>query len=99
MTYYFLTEKRNFVTLLMTIPCAAKTLAEVVDTLVVETRCAIHWFEINKLAVNPAKFQVMFLGTSENITHFNLGNIILKTSDSVKLKGFRLTISYGLRAM
>jgi len=34
---------------------AAKTLAEVVDTLVVETRCVIHWFEINSLAVKSSK--------------------------------------------
>jgi len=32
----------------------------------------------------------MFLGTSEEITHINLGNIILETSDSVKLLGIQI---------
>ena len=36
---------------------------------------------------NPGKFQVMFLGRFEPISIFNVGNIIVKVKNQVKLLG------------
>lgn len=45
----------------------------------------LYWFKINHMAVNPAKFQIMFLGTNERIHDFYINNIIISASTSVKL--------------
>ena len=65
----------------------AKTLDEVLHTLETEIRDVIYWFEINGLAANPAKFQVMFLGTNQFIPEFNIGDISIEVKDTVKLLG------------
>ena len=52
----------------------AKTLAEVVDILGLESLDIIRWFEINGLLTNPSNFQVMFLGNNINIPRFSLVN-------------------------
>ena len=65
----------------------AKTLVEVSAALDSETREIIHWFDINGLAANPSKFQVMFLGLKQALSKFNIGNISIKIKDTVKLLG------------
>ena len=70
-----------------TLYSGAKTLEEVVGTLTTDTLNIICWFEINGLAANPGKFQVMFLGSNIDISQFNLGRFTIKVSETVKLLG------------
>ena len=68
----------------------ATTLAEVVGTLTTDTLDVIRWFDINGLAANPGKFQIMFLGPYGNIPDFNLGSSTIKISETVKLLGIHI---------
>jgi len=43
-----------------------------------DIKCVLHWFEINQMAANPAKFQVMFLGAKEPVVDFTVDNILFK---------------------
>ena len=48
----------------------------------------LSWFKINSMAANPAKFQVMFLGTKDNIVpDFDIDGTKISPTDSVKLLG------------
>jgi len=69
-----------------TLYAIAKTFDLVVDTLKRDTLdiVILYWFEVNGLA-DPAKFQIMFLGTNTSTFNFNIGNFSLKIQDNVKL--------------
>ena len=66
---------------------SAKTLDRVIGILGADTLDVIKWFNINGLVANPGKFQVMFLGTNISVDNFQFGDIIVDTSNSVKLLG------------
>ena len=60
----------------------------VIKILIRETTRIIEWYKINSMAANPAKFQVMFLGIKEsNTIEFKVEDIVLKSTNSVKLLG------------
>ena len=42
------------------------------------------------MVANPAKFQVMFMGTKELINNFNINNISIPVTDTVKLLGITI---------
>ena len=64
------------------------SLLVVIKILIRETTRIIEWYKINSMAANPAKFQVMFLGRKEfNTIEFKVEDIVLKSTNSVKLLG------------
>ena len=67
---------------------SGKCLEDVLYILHKETECMLHWFKINSMIANPAKFQVMFLG-KRNLGQidFQIGDITLKSELRVKLLG------------
>ena len=73
-----------------TLYTCAKSVDNVLSTLKDEVEDIIYWFEINSLAANPAKFQVMLLGAKEHISHFRIGNISVEIKDYVKLLGIHI---------
>ena len=51
----------------------------------------LHWFEINSMAANPHKFQIMLLGIPDNsIINFSIENITIKASNRIKLLGIEI---------
>ena len=72
-----------------------KTITVVRSALEREIQNVLWWFETNSMVANPAKFQIMFLGTKEIIPEFNIGSISVPISDHVKLLG--ITIDNKLR--
>jgi hypothetical protein len=67
-----------------------KTVNQVKSILKTDIKCVLHWFEINQMAANPAKFQVMFLGAKEPVTDFVVDNILFNVTNSVKLLGITI---------
>jgi len=67
-----------------------KSVTEVKSTLDREVSSLLYWFDINSMAANPAKFQVMFLGTKEPISDFCIKDIYIPVSDCVKLLGITI---------
>ena len=53
-------------------------------------RCPTHWFNIKQMAANPAKFQVMFLGTKITVNNFLINDVWIPVTDSVKLLGITI---------
>ena len=70
-----------------TLYASAETLDEVLSILHTEINDILRWFDTNGLAANPAKFQVMFLGTSDPLAKFDIGDISIEIKDTVKLLG------------
>ena len=67
-----------------------KTVNQVKSILKTDIKCVLHWFEINQMAANPAKFQVMFLGAKEPVIYFVVDNILFNVTNSVKLLGITI---------
>ncbi len=51
---------------------------------------SLNWFKSNFMVANPAKFQVIFLGTGINITGLNINGKFVEATDTVKLLGVTL---------
>ena len=65
-----------------------KALSVVVEILQRNTAETLEWFNFNSMIVNPAKFQVMFLGIKDSTNlEFRIENNILKPTNFVKLLG------------
>ena len=47
----------------------------------------IQWFTVNEMAVNPRKFQVLFVGCGDNPVQLDINGITILSSVSVKLLG------------
>jgi len=43
----------------------------------------LHWFKVNKMAANPGKFQIMFLGSREPVPDFVTDGEIVTVSNFV----------------
>ena len=52
-----------------------------------DVKDVLYWFKVNQMIANPAKFQVMFLGTKDNNIEFLLENISIVSCEFVKLLG------------
>jgi len=78
-----------------TLYAAGKTVQGVKSLLEIDITNVLKWFEINSMAANPAKFQIMFLGTNDPVPNFLINNISIPVNDSVKLLG--ITIDHKLK--
>lgn len=63
---------------------SVSTVRKILDN---EISNVLNWFDINSMAANPAKFQIMFLGTKEYIPDFYIQGVKTSSSDCVKLLG------------
>ena len=59
-----------------------------------DVKNVLYWFKVNQMVANPAKFQVMFLGTKDTNIEFLLENISIVSCEFVKLLG--ICIDKGL---
>ena len=70
---------------------AGKEQVEVISVLKKEIANVLYWFKGNSMAANPDKFQLMFLGRgTENITNISIGNVIIQSTQCVKLLGISI---------
>ena len=79
-----------------TLSYSDKDVQNLVEVLEKDSNSLIHWFHLNKMQVNPDKFQAMAIGTktfSESIS-FNFGNVEIRPENEVKLLG--VDIDYRL---
>ena len=72
-----------------TISAAADTLQKLKDKLCSGANIAIDWMEVNKMIVNPSKFQGIVLSKSKKTikTTFNIKDRQIESEDYVKLLG------------
>lgn len=80
-----------------TIYTCGNNLEEVVCALKTDTIQVNHWFQINSMVANPAKFQLMYLGNdSKQASDLDIDGIILTPLNAVKLLGVTLdnTLSF-----
>ena len=73
-----------------TIYTHALEINEVVLNLKHDLRKVLSWFSANQLVANPAKFQMLILGSSANSIIVKVGNTTITSSDSVKLLGITI---------
>ena len=59
----------------------------VLQKLLEDVPVVIHWFRKNEMAVNPKKFQVMFLGCDKQGLQIPIDNTTIISSNSVRLLG------------
>ena len=71
----------------------ASSLDEVVEALIHDLDIILAWFRHNSLVANPEKFQVFFPGTKNASIEMDVGNILLKSSENVKLLGVSIDSS------
>jgi hypothetical protein len=64
-----------------------KNQQKVISSLTRDTNRAIEWFRINGMVVNPAKFQLMFLGNGPQIVNLVVDGKTIISTDRVKLLG------------
>ena len=76
--------------------CASST-EEVLCRLKYDLTNVLSWFSLNHLAANHAKFQMMFLGTTDENIKISVDNFILENKSSVKLLGVTLDKSLSLK--
>lgn len=63
------------------------SLKPVLANLEIDLRNCLKWYELNQLAVNPKKFQLIILGVKNPNVTLNIGKQTIKCSDYVKLLG------------
>ena len=73
-----------------TIFSCGNTVENVMSNLQDDLVKVLSWFSSNHLVANPEKFQMMFLGCKNDGLTMKVGNITIKSSDSVKLLGVTL---------
>jgi len=66
---------------------SAKLLCHLISILKQDIDDILFWFKINQMVANPAKFQVMFMGTKEPVENFLINDTLIPVTDSVKLLG------------
>ena len=68
-----------------TLYASAKLLCHLITTLKHDIDGILFWFKINQMVANPAKIQVMFMGSKEPVENFLINQILIPVTDSVKL--------------
>ena len=81
-----------------TLYTSGKSADNVTSVLQCEIENVLNWFELNSMVANPAKFQIMFLGTKESISNFNIQNISVPVSDHVKLLGIKIDSNLNFKS-
>ena len=76
--------------------CASST-EEVLCRLKYDLTNVLSWFSFNHLAANHAKFQMMFLGTTDGNIKISINNFTLENKSSVKLLGVTLDKSLSFK--
>ena len=65
------------------------TLEKVINRLNLDIERVNNWFSNSSMVSNPAKFQLMFLGTNENRSIF-INNMEIKPQNKVELLGLKI---------
>ena len=80
-----------------TLSAFATTVSELIKILESESEVVMDWFKINKMVVNPDKFQAIILGKRKRY-HISVDNQQIKVVSSVKLLGLQLddTLNFNL---
>ena len=66
---------------------SSKLLCHLISILKQDIVDILFWFKINQMVANPAKFQVMFMGTKEAAENFVIKDILIPVTDLVKPLG------------
>ena len=83
-----------------TITAAERTIENLLSTFETESQAAIEWFKLNKMVVNPEKFQTIIVKKNAKMKDsypLNINDLKINSETSVKLLGIetdnRLSIS------
>ena len=83
-----------------TITAAERTIENLLSTFETESQAAIEWFKLNKMVVNPEKFQTIVVKKNAKMKDsypLNINDLKINSETSVKLLGIetdnRLSIS------
>ena len=68
-----------------------KSLTDIKENLVSDTKSILNWFRLNSLKANPGKFQFMILGDKSHHKHeLKINSIKVEASDDVLLLGITI---------
>ena len=76
-----------------TLAARANTISDLINKLESDSNIAIEWFKMNKMIVNPDKFQAMVLNKKRfdlTNTNFQVDNQVIKLVSSVELLGIQI---------
>ena len=74
-----------------TLYSCGKSLADIKENLVSDTKSILNWFRLNSLKANPGKFQFMILGDKSHHKHeLKINSIKVEASDDVLLLGITI---------
>ena len=71
----------------------ANTISELINKLQPDSNIAIEWFKMNKMIVNPDKFQAIVLNKKRSDltnTNFQVDNQVIKLVSSIELLGIQI---------
>ena len=71
----------------------ANTVSDLINKLELDSNIAIEWFKMNKMIVNPDKFQAIVLNKKRSDltnTNFQVDNQVIKSVSSVELLGIQI---------
>ena len=94
MTFFFIESSsiHNF-TDHNTLPVWTNIISDLINKLESHSNIAIEWFKMNKMIVNPDKFQAIVLNKKRSNltnTNFQVDNQVIKLVSSVELLGFQI---------
>ena len=69
------------------------SLEKVITTLELGVEECLRWFQVNQMAINADKFQLMFLGAGETNFGLNICGTVVKSQHCVKLLGVEIDSS------
>ena len=74
-----------------TLYSCGKSLTDIKENLVSDTKSILNWFRLNSLKANPGKFQFMILGDKSHHKHeLKINSIKVEASDDVLLLGITI---------
>ena len=76
-----------------TLSAWANTISDLINKLESDSNIAIEWFKMNKMIVNPDKFQAIVLNkkrSDQTNTNFQVDNQVIKLVSSVELLGIQI---------
>ena len=74
-----------------TLYSCGKSLTDIKENLVSDTKSILNWFRLNSLKANPGKFQFMILGDRSHHKHeLKINSIKVEASDDVLLLGITI---------
>ena len=82
-----------------TISAAEKTIENLILTLKTESQAAIEWFKLNKMIVDPEKFQAIVVKKNAKIKDsypLNINDLTINSENSVKLLGIEIANKLSL---